>query len=125
MEWCPRKRIHHGCSGRIVKWSLGNVGRQSLEMPNNYIRDRFSYPHLTPKKDSYKTYNTIKVCMRRRFCLQFISDTCALDSFIISRKPEVHPIIFQRQKLFQNVGWSVDLWFYVPVNNYGHVETVS
>ena len=27
--------------------------------------------------------------------LQYISDICALDKFIISRKQEVHPIIFQ------------------------------
>ena len=32
---------------------------------------------------------------------EYISDICALDNFIISRKLEVHPIIFQCWKTFQ------------------------
>ena len=36
-------------------------------------------------------------------CLQFISNQCALDVSIISRKPEVHPKLFSGKILLKNV----------------------
>ena len=44
-----------------------------------------------------------KLCVHThaiRHWLQYISDICALDNFITSRKPEVHPIIYQCFLLF-------------------------
>ena len=35
--------------------------------------------------------------------LQFISPQCAFDISVISRKPEVHPIIFSGKRLLKNV----------------------